>query len=107
MLLPVLFVLNVEGQQQHSRLLIIVPSKMCPHGTFNKLKTRLEVCRSHRLDVEGLVDGFHLVTMAELGGRRAGRAIVQHQRPGGSVIVSLSYKTVVISATHNDHQCTN
>lgn len=40
---------------------------------------------SHRLDVEGLMHGFHWVTMAELGGRGAGRAIVQHQRPGGNI----------------------
>lgn len=39
----------------------------------------------HRLDVEGLVHGLHWVTMAELGGRRAGRAIVQHQGPGGNI----------------------
>lgn len=39
----------------------------------------------HRLNVEGLVHGLHWVTMAELGGRRAGRTIVQHQGPGGNI----------------------
>lgn len=33
---------------------------------------------THRLNVEGFVHGLHLMTMAELGYRGAGGAIIQH-----------------------------
>lgn len=44
---------------------------------------------THRLDVEGLMHGLHWVTMAELGGRGGGRAIIQHQGPGESISFKL------------------
>lgn len=48
------------------------------------------VCYAYRLDVEGLMHRLHRVTVAELWGRRAGGAIIQHQGPEESAISHMS-----------------
>lgn len=55
-------------------------------GLFSNPTAVLGVCCAYRLDVEGLVHRLHWVTVAELWGRRAGGAIIQHQGPEESVI---------------------
>lgn len=67
-----------------------------PRHFINGIKMNLKsnavirVCYAYRLDVEGLMHRLHWVTVAELWGRRAGGAIIQHQGPEESAISHMS-----------------